>query len=57
MAQPRFRETLRKGSKKVWEAIFRHPFLREVGEGTLAGCGKTILRGLKCPNLSFRGRR
>jgi thiaminase/transcriptional activator TenA len=35
MAQPRFRETLRKGSKKVWEAIFRHPFLREIGEGTL----------------------
>ena len=35
MAQPRFRETLRKGSKKVWKAIFRHPFLREVGEGTL----------------------
>ncbi len=35
MAKRRSREELRKQSKDVWEAIFRHPFIREVGEGTL----------------------
>jgi type I restriction enzyme M protein len=32
-------------------------YVRQNIEKRLAGCGKMILRGLKCPNLSFRGRR
>ncbi len=32
-------------------------FALNSGDVSLAGCGKTILRGLKCPNLLFRGQR
>ncbi len=34
MARP-FRAVLREASTSVWEAIFAHPFLKELGDGTL----------------------
>ncbi|MFQ5913482.1 MAG: thiaminase II [Nitrospinota bacterium] len=35
MARRRFSQELKNGSRDLWEATFRHPFIREVGEGTL----------------------